>query len=431
MSLDPEDPQPTPPRRPRPKPGSNPDDAPPRDPPRAGAGDSVFRPTPGSSSDMPKRRRKSSDGPPVLEVAEPGPKWYERIVFGRVSSGQLAQFCRQFGSYLNAGVDYDRALSSLHRQFQRTGLGPVIERMRTRIQAGATLEDATKREQDVFGPAFQSMIKVAEARGAVPETLKMLGESYEYRQRLIRQARSAMIYPIIVLFLASTIAMLLSIYLLPMFASMLADISKKGSLPFASQALMAFSGFVQRIGWWLLPVLLVGVPLALLRWYRTSAGKAVLDPIVLRIPVIGSIFRKLDVSRFARTLASLLDAGVDVGSAMDLTAQALAMTPIRKEVAAAKKPIMEGRDLSVALSRSRWFGPDVIAVLESGEETGKIPESLGHVADDYEEQASYMVKNLGHLIQPLMILMLGGFVLFIILAVFLPYIQMISSLAGG
>jgi len=366
-----------------------------------------------------------------LEIVEPGPKWYERIVFGRVSSGQLSQFCRQFASYLNAGVDYDRSLSSLYRQFQGTALGPVIERMRTRIKAGSTLEDATKPERDVFGSVFQSMITVAEARGGVPETLRMLGQSFEARQRLIRQARSAMIYPIIVLFLASTIALLLSIYLLPMFASMLADISKKSSLPWASRGLMAFSGFVQTIGWWLLPLLMIGLPLALLRWYRTPSGKAVLDPIVLRIPVIGSIFRKLDVSRFARTLASLLDAGVDVGSSMDLTAQALAMTPIRREVAGAKKAVMEGRDLSVALSRSRWFGPDVIAVLESGEETGKLPESLVHVADDYEEQASYMVKNLGHLIQPLMILMLGGFVLFIILAVFLPYIQMISSLAGG
>ncbi|OJW22579.1 MAG: type II secretory pathway, component PulF [Planctomycetales bacterium 71-10] len=422
----PDDVDPTPPRRPRPSP-----DDPPPNPPRAGFGDSTFRPSPGPPAPgKPRSSRKPVDGF-RMEAAEPGPKWYERILFGRVSSGQLAQFCRQFASYLNAGVDYDRALSSLGRQFERTALGPVVERVRKRIKAGATLEDATAPERDTFGPVFQSMITVAEARGGVPETLRSLGAAFEARQRLIRQARSAMIYPIIVLVLASTIACLMAIYILPMFASLLSDISKKAQLPWASRAMMAFSRFVAAGGWWILPLALIGAPLAILKWYRTAAGQAVLDPILLRIPVLGSIFRKLDVGRFARTLASLLDAGVDVGTSMDLTAQAMATTPMRNAVAAAKGPVMEGRDLSVALAPSGWFGPDVIAVLESGEETGKIPEALNHLADDYEEQVAYMVKNLGHLIQPLLVLMLAGFVLFIILAVFLPYIQVITSLAGG
>ncbi|WP_337173049.1 type II secretion system F family protein [Paludisphaera sp.] len=417
----------TPPRPRRPKPTPGPDDPPPN-PPRAGFGESTFRPTPGSGA--PRPARKGSGGPRT-EVPAAGPKWYERILFGRVSSGQLAQFCRQFASYLHAGVDYDRALSSLGRQYKGTALGPVVERVRGRIKAGATLEDATEPERDVFGPVFQSMIAVAEARGGVPETLRSLGASFEARQRLIRQARSAMIYPVIVLFLATTIACLMAIYILPMFAELLSDISKKAQLPWASRAMMAFSRFVSGGGWWLMPIVLIGAPLALLRWHRTPAGQAVLDPILLRIPVLGTIFRKLDVGRFARTLASLLDAGVDVGSSMDLTARAMATAPMRNAVRAAKAPVMDGGELSGALSRSGWFGPDVIAVLESGEETGKLPETLNHLADDYEEQVAYMVKNLGQLIQPLLVLMIAGFVLFIILAVFLPYIQVITSLAGG
>ncbi|MDG3003024.1 type II secretion system F family protein [Paludisphaera mucosa] len=434
MSHDPEDVDPIEPRRPRPKPKPDADPAgrPPRNPPRAGAGDSVFQPTPGPPR-APKARptRRQGDDPLKMEVVEPGPKWYERILFGRVSSGQLSQFCRQFGSYLNAGVDYDRALSSLGRQYQGTALGPVVERMRTRIRAGATLDDATAPERAAFGPMFQSMIRVAEARGGVPETLKLLSQTFEARQRLIRQARSAMIYPLIVLAMATTIACLMAVYILPMFASLLSDISKKAQLPAVSRILIGFSKFLGAGGWWLLPVLIVGVPFALLKWYGTSSGKNILDRVLLRIPVLGSIFRKLDVSRFARTLGSLLDAGVDVGGSMDLTAQALSMTPMRQAVEAAKPLVMQGRELSVALAPSRQFGPDVIAILESGEETGKLPESLAHLADEYEEQVTYMVKNLGQLIQPLLVLILAGFVLFIILAVFLPYIQVITSLAGG
>lgn len=419
----PDDFDPTPPRRPKPRPA---EDDPPLYPTRAGFGESTFRSNPAAG----KPGRKGS-GEPTLEVVAAGPKWYERILFGRVSSGQLSQFCRQFAAYLHAGVDYDRALSSLGRQYKGAALGPVIERIRTRIKAGATLEDATAPERATFGAVFQSMISVAEARGGVPETLRSLSASYEARQRLIRQARSAMIYPVIVLVLASTIACLMAIYILPMFADLLSDISKKAQLPWASRAMMGFSRFVSSGGWWIMPVALIGAPLLLLKWYRTSSGQAVLDPILLRIPVIGAIFRKLDIGRFARTLSSLLEAGVDVGSSIDLTARAMATVPMRKAVAAAKAPVMDGRDLSDALSGSGWFGPDVIAILESGEETGKLPESLNHLADEYEEQVSYMVKNLSQLIQPLLVLMLAGFVLFIILAVFLPYIQVITSLAGG
>ncbi|WP_165245918.1 type II secretion system F family protein [Paludisphaera soli] len=440
MSHDPDDLDPNQPRKPRARrdadPGGRPPRKPPEHPPRAGYGESVFRPSPGGDLDpvrpgSSQSARKSGDPTSRIEAVEPGPKWYERILFGRVSSGQLSQFCRQFASYLNAGVDYDRALSSLGRQFQGTGLGPVLERMRGRIRAGSTLEEATAPEKAVFGSIFQSMIRVGEARGGVPETLRMLSKSFESRQRLIRQARSAMIYPAIVLFLASAVACLMAIFILPMFASLLADISKKSQLPWASRGLMAFSGFISSGGWWILPLALFGVPFGLVQWYKTSVGKNILDRILLRIPVFGSILRKLDVSRFARTLASLLDAGVDIGGSIELTAQALAMTPMRNAVESTRLPVMQGRELSAALAPTRQFGPDVIAILESGEETGKLPETLAHLADEYEEQVAFMVKNLGHLIQPLLVIIIAGFVLFIILAVFLPYIQLITSLAGG
>jgi len=431
MSQFPEDLDPLEPGRPKPRPGRA---------PKGGPEESTFRPNPApskgksrsrSGSNPPRAARSPSRGDGPREVIEPGPKWYERILFGRVGSGQLAQFCRQFASYLNAGVDYQRSLSSLGQQFQRTALGPPIERIRTRIKTGSTLEEAMAGEKQIFGPMFLSMIRVAEARGGVPETLKILGQNFEARQRLIRQARSAMIYPAIVLVLAGGVIALLTIFVLPMLASLLADISRNARLPWASRGLLAFSGFISAGGWWLFPLLLIGVPLALIRAYKTTAGKAVLDRILLRIPVLGKLFRTLDISRFARTLGTLLDAGVDMGNSVDLTARALAMNPMRDAVLDAKQKVTRGMELSAALAPSRQFNHEVIAVLESGEETGKIPESLEHLADEYEERAALMVKNMGQLIQPLIILLLGGVVLFIILAVLLPYIQVLTSLAGG
>jgi len=434
---------PSQPRRPRPPAGTpKRPGAQPKPVPQTGDSDgSTFRPNParlgspsrtgaGTGASSAKAKRSTEFEGAYREPLAPGPKWWERIFFGRVSSGQLAQFCRQFASYLNAGVDYTRTFSSLEKQFAGSALGPAVGRMQLAIKSGSTLEEAMAREPQVFSTMFLSMIRVAETRGGVPETLRMMGNHYESRQRLIRQARSAMIYPVIVLTMAGGVIALLTLFVLPMFASMLKDIDRKVQLPLPSRALIALSNFVGWVGWWLIPLLMVGTPLLIYRFYKTAPGKALMDRLILRTPVFGVLCRKLDISRFARTLSTLLDAGVDVGTSIDLTAGVLAMTPISRAVRTAKDKVMQGRELSVALAPSGQFSADVLAVLQTGEETGKVPESLNHLADDYEEQVAGMVKNLGHLIQPLIVLVLGGVVFFIIIAVFLPYIQVLTSLAS-
>jgi type IV pilus assembly protein PilC len=405
-------------------------------------GYSTFRPSPvgepstrnpkraGSSVSKPLRDRPYVSHGAEFEVPASGPTLWERILFGRVSTGQLAQFCRQFASYLSAGIDFNRSLSSLQKQFSRTALGPILGRVHVAIQRGSTLEEAMAKEPQAFGPMFLNMIKVAEARGGVPETLRMMGHHYESRQRLIRQARTAMIYPVIVLAIASVVVALITIFLLPKFAGFLKEFAGNVQLPVASQILMGISSFVQVIGWWLIPLVMIATPIALVRAYKTSAGKSVMDRIALRLPVLGKLCRMLDMTRFARTLSVLLDAGVDIASSIDLTADVLRMTPIRNAVRSSRPEIIAGGELSTILERSREFMPDVIAVMTSGEETGRLPEALVHLADDYDEQVSVMVASLGHLVQPIMMVLLGGIVLFIILAVFMPLIQMITTLAA-
>jgi type II secretory pathway component PulF len=412
MSRVPEEPEP--PRRPRPKPARP-------------AGSSTFRPNPNAG-----RPRAVRDDPRDLEdeprVSKPG----QAIVFGQVNSGTLALFCRQFASYLDAGVDLMKALSSLETQYARTALGPVIGRIILSVRRGDSMTAAVQREPKAFDTLFVSMIQVAEARGGMPETLRMLSKHYEARQRLIRQARSAMIYPIAVLLVASGVVAMLTLWLLPKFIDMLRELPGQGaSLPWPSRVLMAFSGFVQALGWWLIPLVMIGGPLLLLWIYRTRSGKRIIDSLIIRVPVFGLLLRKIDTTRFSRTLGTLLGSGVDVGSSIDLTGEVMRLEPLRRAVLDARPFIMDGGPLSEALQKSRWFGPDVIAVVESGEETGKLPESLERLGDDYEEQVSYMVRNMGQLVQPLIIIFLGGLVLFIILAVLLPYIALLSNLSAA
>jgi type II secretory pathway component PulF len=360
-----------------------------------------------------------------------GPSWWERIVFGQVGSGQLARFCRQFAAYLDAGVDIMKALTGLEEQFARTALGPVIGRLRLSVRRGDALAEAVAREPQAFDTLFLSLIRVAEARGGVPETLHRLARHYEARQSLIRQARSAAIYPIAVLVVASGVVAFITIWLLPKFIALLNDIKGRTALPLPSRALMAFSSFVSASGWWMIPLAMAGLPYLALQVYKTPAGKRAMDELALYVPVLGKLLQKIDTARFAQTLSVLLGSGVDVGASLDLTASVMRLDPYRRAVQGAKLKVLHGEELSQTLAESRRFGPDVIAIVGTGEETGQLPESLERLAGDYEEQVSYMVKNMGQLVQPLLMIILGAIVLFIILAVLLPYISLITSLSGG
>lgn len=361
------------------------------------------------------------------------PTWFERILFGKVSSGHLATFCRQFSAYLDAGVDLIRSITSLEKQFARTALGPVLNRLALAIRRGDTLADAMAREPQAFDKFFLSMIRVAEARGGVPETLRRMSTHYEARQRLMRQARSAMIYPAAVILVATIVGGLLTIYILPKLINMLAEMlgGNAGDIPLPTLVLIRFSNFIQSMGWWLLPLAMGGTLFGLVQMYRNPRGKAILDRISLYIPVLGLLRRKIDTTRFARTLSALLSAGVDYDSSLKLTSDVLDLSSMRKAVRDAGSAVVEGTELSHALELSHAFTPDVIAIVETGEETGKLPETLEKLGDDYEEQVAYMVKNLGSLIQPILMLVVGGIVFFIVLAFIMAYISVIAKLAGG
>ena len=360
------------------------------------------------------------------------PNFIERIIFGSVSSGQLATFCGQFSRYQEAGVDVLRSLGSLQKQFSKTALGPVVARLERAVRGGDSLASAMEREPQAFDKLTLSMMRVAEARGGEPETLRALSKHYEARQRMIRQARSAMIYPAIVLLIALTVIMLMTIFVIPKMVEFIADFMRgKGAieLPWPTRVLMTISDFMRGPGWWLVPTLFFLTILAT-RWaYSTKAGKDVIDHISLQLPVLGKLRSKIETTRFARTLAVLTNAGVDINTSLNLTTGVMGVSPFRNAVARIQNEVLHGTELSEAVEDSRRFTSDVVAIIGSGEETGKLPESLDKLADDYEEQVEYMIKNIGNLIQPVLMVVLGGLVLFIILGVILAYLQMLQAAA--
>jgi type II secretory pathway component PulF len=294
------------------------------------------------------------------------------------------------------------------------------------------LTDAMSREPTAFDHFYLSMMRVAEVQGSVPETLRMLSKQLDARQRLIRQTKSALIYPAFVILMSISVAALLTIIVLPPLVAVMQDIvrNRHVELPWQTELLIRFSEFILRVGWWAIPATIVGTVVGLLITYRFSFGKAILDEVILATPVFGTLVWWIDTTRFSRTLATLLDAGVDIGSSLELTADTLLSTPLRRAVLRARDGIMEGQMLSLSIEATNRFPQDIIAIMNSGEETGRLPEMLMTLADEYEERVDFMVKDLGNLLQPLIIITVGGMVFFIAIAFFMGYTSIIQELGN-
>jgi type II secretory pathway component PulF len=401
----------------------------------------TFRPNPAgrrvakAGEDEARPRARSSR--PESEAASSGKSiaraMGETMLIGRVRDEQLATFCRQLGTYLNSGVGVTRALSSLREQVAGTALGPIVERMGQAVKQGETISDAAAREPRAFDPLFLSMVRVAEARGGLPEALKGMASHYEARARFWKQARSAMIYPTIVIFIALVVGFLLTTFVLPLFVDILKDATrdKSASLPLPTQVLIWISDFMKALGWWLLPLLTAAGIFGLVRAYRTEGGKRWLDQIIVRVPVMGKLVSVIETARFSRVLGDLLDAGVGVDKSFALTADVMQFGPFEAAVRQVGGAVKGGSEVAPALSETHRFEPDVIAYVETGEETGSLPESLKRLAKDYEERATHMVKNLASLVQPLLVIVLGSIVGFIVIAFVMAYVSVILSLTGG
>jgi type II secretory pathway component PulF len=356
-------------------------------------------------------------------------RWYQRG-FGRVADNHLVNFCRQFAAYLDAGINLYRAMESLRRQYEWTALGPVIGRLQLAVRRGQSLTDAMSREPAAFDHYFLSMMRVGEVRGSVPETLRLLSAEYDSRQRIVRQTKSALIYPAFVIFVSVTVSALLTILVLPPLVDIMRGVirERRVDLPLPTQLLIRLSDFITAGGWWGIPLTLVGTVVLFAGAYRLERGKALLDVVLLRLPVVGQLLWKIDTTRFCRTLSNLLEAGVDIGSSLELTADTLFLVPMRRAVLQARDSIVQGESLSASVELTNRFPPDIAALISSGEETGRLPEMMLMVADQYEEQVEFIVKNLGNLLQPVITVVVGGVVFFVAVAFFMGYASVLSNL---
>jgi type IV pilus assembly protein PilC len=358
--------------------------------------------------------------------SEAGPR-RQFVLFARVSGRDLAIFCRQFATMINAGVSLIRCLAVLEEQTTSIRLKEIIRDIQASVEAGETLSRSLARYPKVFSNLFVGLVRAGEVGGVLDETLNRLSVFLEEDQKLRRKIRATMTYPVLVLFFALAIVTMLVTFILPQFMEVFEDLDIK-TLPMPTQILVDISNFV-RHRWYILIALVILSIVAFTQYVRRRSGKRNWDWFKLKVPVFGKLNHKVGVARFCRTLSTLLISGVPILQALETTAGAIDNEILAEAILACRTAIREGERIGDPLQRSGLFPPMVVQMIAIGEETGSLDAMLSKVADFYESEVEAAVASLTAALEPVLIVGLGFIVGFIILAMFLPIIAAVDKLS--
>ncbi len=353
---------------------------------------------------------------------------WRRLQRGTVRLPDQIFFCRQMYSLLKAGVPILQALRGLEESTVNPALRRAIARMRAALDAGLDLSGAVRQQGETFSPLFVSMVQVGETTGSLPEAFQQLALYLDREKDTRDRIRQAFRYPVIVLVAIGLALAIINLFVIPAFAKVYAGF--KAELPWATRILIGTSNFT--VTFW--PVIL-GALAALVggaRLYvRTGAGRLLWHRMKLRLPVVGSILYRATLGRFARALAVTYKAGVPLVSGMGVVGLAVDNAFVSGRLLAMRDRIERGETITRAATASALFPPLVLQMLSVGEETGALDTLLLEVAEYYDREVEYDVKNLSSAIEPILILAVGGMVLILALGVFLPLWDLIQVARGG
>jgi type IV pilus assembly protein PilC len=338
----------------------------------------------------------------------------------------LAVFVRQFSVMIDAGLPLVQCLEILGTQEEDRNFSATILATRSDVESGASLADAMKKHPKAFDPLFTNMIAAGEAGGILDTILKRLATYIEKAVKLKGQVKSAMIYPIAIIAIAVVVVGVILWKVIPTFAALFSGLGAQ--LPLPTRIVIGLSNFLVAF----MPFIIVGigaVAYAFKSYYGTVGGKYNIDKIVLKMPVLGLLMRKIAVARFCRTLSTLLASGVPILDGLDITARTAGNAVIEEAIFQTRKSIERGETISAPLKETKVFPPMVTQMIAVGETTGALDTMLSKIADFYEEEVDTAVAGLLTLLEPIMIAFLGGIVGGIVIAMYLPIFDLISQLA--
>lgn len=335
----------------------------------------------------------------------------------RITPRDLAVFARQFATMIDAGLTMLRALSIMAEQVENPELRKVLRAVKQDVEAGHSLSSALGRWPRVFPPLMVSMAKAGEAGGFLDTAMRQIADNFEAEVKLRSKIKAALTYPIVVFFLAILMCIALLIFVVPVFENMFKDLG--GELPLPTKILVMLSAamkYVVPIG----AVLTGGLVWWWRRYGKTERVRNVVDPLKLRMPVFGNLFRKLALARFARNFGTLLSAGVPILQALDIVSDTTGSVVIGRALNEVKESVRQGESVAGPLGHHDVFPPMVVQMIASGEESGAIDAMLAKIAEFYDAEVESMTEGLTALIEPLMIAFLGGLVGSMIVALYMP-----------
>jgi type IV pilus assembly protein PilC len=346
---------------------------------------------------------------------------------GGVSTKDLAVFTRQFSTMINSGLPLVQCLDILSKQAEKDNFRKIISNTMKDVESGSTLADALSKHPAVFGDLYVNMVEAGEAGGVLDVILGRLASYLEKMNNLKRKVKSAMAYPAVVFVVTVAATIFMLVFIIPTFASLYSDFGSE--LPGPTRIVLALSRFVTT-RWWLLVAFFLGLGYGVKKYHDTKEGKKNIDRLLLKIPVLGQVLLKSSIARFTRTLGTLVSSGVPILEGLEITGKAAGNSVVKEAVMKTRSSISSGQTIAGPLRESEIFPPMVVQMISVGEETGALDEMLSKIADFYDEEVDSAVDTMTSVIEPVMIVLMGGVVGGMLVAMYLPMFKLVSVIMG-
>ena len=364
----------------------------------------------------------------VSKLSEKGKEFNIPTFGGKVEAKELAVFTRQFSVMIDAGLPLVQCLEILAGQQDNKTFQKILNSVRGSVEGGTTLSAAMKQHEKVFDSLYHNMVEAGETGGILDTILQRLSSYIEKNVKLKRAVKSAMIYPVSVLGIAAGVITLLLWKVVPVFVDLFNGMDVE--LPLPTRIVIALSHFVGSIYGFMAVVFFIAAGVAIKLWYGTPSGRMSIDTILLKLPVVGIVLRKIAVARFTRTLGTLISSGVPILEGLDITARSSGNAVVEKAIMATRKAVEAGRSLVEPLKETDVFPGMVTQMIGVGEQTGAMDAMLQKIADFYEDEVDAAVKDMLTAIEPIMIVFLGVVVGGVVISMYLPLFSLIAKLAN-
>ncbi|TNF52099.1 type II secretion system F family protein [bacterium] len=360
----------------------------------------------------------------VPTIVSPKQKAKKSLIRSRVSDKDLVVFTRQFATMIDAGLPLVQALEILAKQTENKHLANVIGEVKIDVEGGSTYADALRKHPRVFSDLYTNMVAAGESGGILDTILNRLAVYIEKAMKLKSKVKGAMIYPSVIVSVAIIVVWIILAKVVPTFATMFARMG--GILPLPTRIVIALSNFLGGTGGLVVIACIIGIIIFIVMARRTEKGRYTIDSILLRLPIFGILLRKVAVSKFTRTLGTLIGSGVPILEGLDITAKTAGNKVVEYEVQKVRQAVSEGKTIAEPLTDSKVFPVMVTQMIAVGESTGAIDTMLNKIADFYDDEVDQAVSNLTAMLEPIIMVFLGATIGFIVIAMYMPIFKLIT-----